>query len=125
MKLSELKTKELGKGVVFYPTKYNLNRDSIFGSYAEGVTLGGKKVVAYIIPTDSNQDKHFSSESALNAPNFNEFSKTSLKAKNPCKASESNSKNKPHGVLLLEQVLLCKELESKHDGKTVLVAQWA
>ena len=120
----ENNTKALGKGVVFYPIKY-IHKEIILDSYIEGVTQGGKEAVAYIIPNESFIHSASNSDSASTIPLVSEFGKTSLRAKNPCLASESNSKENPAGILLLEQVSVSSERKDIHGDKLVLVAKWA
>jgi hypothetical protein len=110
-------------GMVIFPVRY-IVQDDYKQSYIIARDLQNKFVKIHILPNE-NMVKRAQQSTSHSIPMVSEFAKTGKKARNPCAADEKNSKNKPCGVLLCEQIT--KVQDSMHANYTFPTyhAKWA
>jgi hypothetical protein len=110
-------------GMVLFPLGY-VNNDDYKESYFIARNVRDELVKMHIMPNEKSVQRA-SQSTSHSIPLVSEFSKTSKKARNPCKASQKNSKHNPVGIILCEQVQ--KMQDSQHAGVTypTFFCKWA
>lgn len=110
-------------GMIIFPVRYVV-QDDYKQSYIIARDLQNKFVKVHIMPNEKMVQRAQQSTSH-SIPLVSEFAKTGKKARNPCMASEKNSKHNPCGVLLCEQITPVQDSMHANYNFPTYHAKWA
>jgi len=102
-------------GFILYPREYNTEKNIITGVNACGLLCTVR------INADPEAIKAAHSSTAKTVPEASELARTDRKAKTPCFASPDNCKEKPAGVMLIEQASVIDAASREFECKWVSV----